>query len=78
MYINMSFECCSSKWLDDNSLLMIFTRIISVTSVPHTGDGDHTSVDAHFGMASLAIIQRKGHTEMTNAAGISLEHVVHP
>lgn len=42
------------------------------------GDGDHTSVDVHFGMASLAIIQRKGRMEMTDAAGLSLEQVVHP
>ncbi len=42
------------------------------------GDGDHTSVDVHFGMASLAIIQRKGHMEMTDAAGLSLEQVAHP
>lgn len=49
-----------------------------ISGIAIHGDGDHASVDVHFGMASLAIIQRKGHMEMTDAAGISLEHVVHP
>ena len=69
-----------------NSILCIYLQLTKETYISEghlsgiaiQGDEDHTSVDTHFGMASLATIQRKGHMEMTDAAGISLEHVAHP